>query len=526
MSFFEPDRPRRPEDDDPFARPDHDHGAPDDHGHDRDPHPDHGTHDHRDGLGAGEAPVGGSLGGMDEAAGQGPGGDPGELDEDELVQAALGLRMGKYTPVTTLVAFGLVGVFVLQLMGSPIGREPHWGDLNWWGMICIGMPLSNGWYAGWGVERTAVLEGGEYWRLFASLAVQANILSVFFTFRTIRSAGRSYERIAGSLPTISLLLITSALGNLAFCFVNPAKLPTIGLFVSYFGFLGGLLGLALRYRAMLPRGFASQVFRGLVRGFLFILFLRFFFIAAATQKAPSLSEHLGPSLFAMADLFGAAIVGAVVAFILPAKAFVKNEGDGLGANIFAVLIVLIGAGLTFVPVANEAASQGWGGLMRPSVPLPEALTEQTLPKAKVSLLAGDAWQIDAGGAKATNGTYVFKPSGLFGGFYPLSVQYRPKGPFDAPDTLVRIHQRQMREEDGLSEVVILEERDFETAAFPARFTRVRCQASGRTIVIDLFVLVAEDKTYSLRFIHEEPIDRERVNEIERRILESFKELPE
>jgi rhomboid family protein len=101
---------------------------------------------------------------------------------------------------------------------------------------------------------TAAIGAGEYWRLFTSQLLHANVVHLLANLTVLFFAGREVEPIIGRKPFVGLCLTAGLLGNLANCFLFPE--------VAACGFSAAVAAVVVCYATILPE-FEHQLWLGL-----------------------------------------------------------------------------------------------------------------------------------------------------------------------------------------------------------------------------------------------------------------------
>jgi rhomboid protease GluP len=91
----------------------------------------------------------------------------------------------------------------------------------------------------WSLYGPAV-QAGEWWRIFTTVLVHANVLHIFFNMMVVVNLGFAVERMLGTARMLAVSLV-SALGAAAMVLAFGFNLPTVGASGMILGWAGALL---------------------------------------------------------------------------------------------------------------------------------------------------------------------------------------------------------------------------------------------------------------------------------------------
>jgi membrane associated rhomboid family serine protease len=224
--------------------------------------------------------------------------------------------VSRVTPVTRALIVINVGVFVLEIVlasGMLLGSGVTSSTLTSMGAL---------------VPARVALQH-EYWRLFTSMFLHANLIHIAFNMWALWVVGSYLERIMGPVRFLLLYLVAGLAGSVLVLVAGPAYVPTVGASGAIFGVFGALFAWAFLSRG---RDFvADQLVRQI--GILLLLNL---VITFGWRGAISWQAHIG------------GLIGGVAAFL--AMRYGDKQGfrgrisnDALVAlgGVVAVLFALI-----------------------------------------------------------------------------------------------------------------------------------------------------------------------------------------
>jgi membrane associated rhomboid family serine protease len=195
--------------------------------------------------------------------------------------------MSRATPVTRALVAINVAVFVLEMVlasGMLLG-----GGVSTSTLVSLGALVP---------ARVALYH--EYWRLFTSMFLHANLFHIAFNMWALWVAGSLLERIMGPVRFLLLYLVAGFAGSVLVLVAGPAYVPTVGASGAIFGVFGALfawafvsrgrdfvadqlmrqIGLILVLNLVITFGFSSSIswqahIGGLLGGFAAFAALRF-----------------------------------------------------------------------------------------------------------------------------------------------------------------------------------------------------------------------------------------------------------
>lgn len=160
-------------------------------------------------------------------------------------------------------------VFALMLLRGIHPMEPAIDSLIAWG-------------ANYGPRTT----GGEWWRLGSAMFVHIGVPHLLFNMIALWSVGGFMERMLGSVGFLALYLLAGLTGSLASVAWSPLVVSA-GASGAIFGLYGGLVGVLLRRRALMP---------GMLRASLqanALVFLGYNLLDSFGREGIDMAAHLG-----------------------------------------------------------------------------------------------------------------------------------------------------------------------------------------------------------------------------------------
>ena len=143
--------------------------------------------------------------------------------------------MSRATPVTRALVAINVGVFVLEMAIS--------------GGMLLGGGVSTSTLTAMGALVPArVALAHEYWRLFTSMFLHANLFHVALNMWALWVIGSFLERIMGPVRFLLLYLVSGLAGSVLVLVAGPEWVPTVGASGAIFGVFGALFAWALLSR--------------------------------------------------------------------------------------------------------------------------------------------------------------------------------------------------------------------------------------------------------------------------------------
>lgn len=134
------------------------------------------------------------------------------------------IRRTSGAPVTLGILVVCVAVFLMQSLGV------------------VGALLT-----GYGAQINAAVRMGEWWRLFTSAFLHANLTHILFNMWALWVFGPELERRAGSVPFAALYLSSAVAGGAVF-FLLGSRGPAVGASGAIFGLFGAWIAEAVRNR--------------------------------------------------------------------------------------------------------------------------------------------------------------------------------------------------------------------------------------------------------------------------------------
>lgn len=98
------------------------------------------------------------------------------------------------------------------------------------------------------VQASWLVEAGEWWRIFSSALLHANITHILFNMWALYALGPLIERSVGSGPFIALYVAAAGMGGVAAQLFTPGRFVAVGASGAVFGLFGVWINLALRRR--------------------------------------------------------------------------------------------------------------------------------------------------------------------------------------------------------------------------------------------------------------------------------------
>lgn len=143
--------------------------------------------------------------------------------------------VARAAPVTRALVVINVAVFVLELVvasGMALGGGVSVGSLTSLGAL---------------VPARVALDH-EYWRLFTSMFLHANLFHIAFNMWALWVVGNYLERIMGSVRFLLLYLVSGMAGSVLVLVAGPEWVPTVGASGAIFGVFGALFAWAFMSR--------------------------------------------------------------------------------------------------------------------------------------------------------------------------------------------------------------------------------------------------------------------------------------
>jgi membrane associated rhomboid family serine protease len=225
--------------------------------------------------------------------------------------------VSRATPVTRALVAINVAVFVLEMVlatGMLLG-----GGVSSSTLVSLGAL----------VPARVALEN-EYWRLFTSMFLHANLFHIAFNMWALWVVGSVLERIMGSLRFVLLYLVSGLAGSVLVLVAGPAWVPTVGASGAIFGVFGALFAWAFLSRG---RDFVADQ---LVRQVGIILVLNLV-ITFGFSSSISWQAHIGGLLGGFAA-FAALRYGDKQGFRGPLSTDALVALGGVVAVLFALVV--------------------------------------------------------------------------------------------------------------------------------------------------------------------------------------------
>jgi len=138
----------------------------------------------------------------------------------------------------------------------------------------------------WGADFGPLTKHGEWWRTLTAVFVHVGLLHLFMNMVILGNIGIFTEQIFGNRGFTMLYLLAGLGGSLASLAWRPFTVSA-GASGAIFGLYGGLLGLLLLRRQIIPQ----EVLRPLLRGAL--VFLGYNLIYGLARAEVDLAAHFG-----------------------------------------------------------------------------------------------------------------------------------------------------------------------------------------------------------------------------------------
>jgi membrane associated rhomboid family serine protease len=227
-----------------------------------------------------------------------------------------GGMMSSATPVTKALVGVNVAFFVLEMVLAT-------------GMVLGGGVSSSTLTSLGALVPARVALHNEYWRLFTSMFLHANLFHLAFNMWALWVVGSFLERIMGPLRFLLLYLVSGLAGSVLVLVAGPERIPTVGASGAIFGVFGALFAWAL-----ISRGRDMMADR-MVRTIGFILVLNLV-ITFAWSSYISWQAHVGGLLGGFAA-FAALRLGDKEGF----RGRIGNDALVALGGVVAVLFALI-----------------------------------------------------------------------------------------------------------------------------------------------------------------------------------------
>ena len=102
------------------------------------------------------------------------------------------------------------------------------------------------------------IKDGEYYRLFTSMFVHANLFHILFNMYALYLLGKEAESFFGKWKFLGIYIISGLSGSLLSILLNPVT-PSIGASGAIFGILGALLYFGYNYRVYLGNTLVKEI---------------------------------------------------------------------------------------------------------------------------------------------------------------------------------------------------------------------------------------------------------------------------
>ena len=183
----------------------------------------------------------------------------------------------------------------------------------------------------WGANYGPAFVSGEWWRPLTCMFVHAGILHIFFNMYVLWQSGRLVERLTGNLGFLVLYLGSGLVAS--FCsMLWHFEVVAVGASGAVFGVYGGLVGLLLRHRMMMPARMRKLLLRDA------LIFIAANLALGAAIRFIDHAAHLGGLLAGVA-------LGAVLAHPLTAEGVAGRTRRSLAAALLGAAILVAGAEL-------------------------------------------------------------------------------------------------------------------------------------------------------------------------------------
>ncbi|HEX2154351.1 MAG TPA: rhomboid family intramembrane serine protease [Acidimicrobiia bacterium] len=151
-------------------------------------------------------------------------------------------------------------------------------------ILTIAMYFLGGQIEDYLIHHSALVEAGEWWRMFTTALLHASLTHIIFNMWALYVLGPQIERGVGSAPFLALYVAAAGMGGVAAQFFTPGVFAAVGASGAVFGLFGVWLNLAVRRRN-------TAWGRSLLSQFGFILLIN----AALPLLFPAISwqAHLG-----------------------------------------------------------------------------------------------------------------------------------------------------------------------------------------------------------------------------------------
>lgn len=110
-----------------------------------------------------------------------------------------------------------------------------------------------------GANNYIFVQSGDYYRLFTSVFLHANLYHIFFNMYALYILGPQVEKYYGKLKFIIIYLVSGILGSLFSCVFMQANSLSIGASGAIFGLFGSLAYFTYKYRATLNNFLRSSI---------------------------------------------------------------------------------------------------------------------------------------------------------------------------------------------------------------------------------------------------------------------------
>ena len=102
------------------------------------------------------------------------------------------------------------------------------------------------------------IKDGEYYRLFTSMFVHANLLHILFNMYALYLLGKEAESFFGKWKFLAIYILSGLSGSLLSILLNPVT-PSVGASGALFGILGALLYFGYNFRVYLGNTLVREI---------------------------------------------------------------------------------------------------------------------------------------------------------------------------------------------------------------------------------------------------------------------------
>jgi rhomboid protease GluP len=258
--------------------------------------------------------------------------------------------------------FPLLTVAMLAVLAAIFACELIYGVEPWSGLLA---PNIQTLVALGGLNKTLVLQSGEWYRIFSAMLLHGDVLHLALNGFCLYLAGTVLESFVGRRWFFALFVIGGVCGSLMSLALNPASVVSVGASGAIMGLLAAAFVCSFRYPAGGPRMQIQMTTLQVLIPSLIPL------AVSRTGQHIDFAAHLG-----------GALSGALVGW-----AMLKTWSPASSRPAFLPAATVLCAGgavalaLSFLPVVRDYRTDALGALLMPSEQLPKSNAEAKMKAA-------------------------------------------------------------------------------------------------------------------------------------------------